>query len=234
MAKTKRTAVLIHGCHLQANLKGKVWEDIVWGLDDAGKPTRAGRALKGLEVFLGNEAELLIFSTGASERDGVKEGEYTRNWALEHAEDVLTALDQHVDGGLLFRQLLLDPERCLLDLESQNTRQECERNFRLCVARGIERVIIVSSAWHIERCHAEALKVAKAMRDAGEEVPEVIAIGDHSSTEGIVIVEPSHRGDQTPNEFSQILGGNLYRVPATELESFQAELRALFAKYVPN
>lgn len=234
MAKIVRTAVLIHGCHLQANLKGKVWEEIVWGLDKESRPTLAGRALKGLEVFLRYGAELLIFSTGASERDGVKEGEYTRNWALEHAEEVLTALDHHVIGVPLFRQLLLDPERCLLDLESQNTRQECERNFRLCVERGIERIIIVSSAWHIERCHAEALKVAKAMRDAGEQVPEVVAIGDHGSTEGIVIVEPSHRGDQPLNEFSQILGSGLYRVPASELEPFQAELRALFAKYVPS
>src|SRR3989344_4519748 len=134
-----RTAVLIHGCHLQAQLGEQDWESIVWDYRPDGRISLRGRAAMGIKVALDYHAELLIFSTGASERDGVKEGEFTRNFGLEHCEavaDIVGYSTQEVKAALTAAEL---------DLESQNTREECERNFRIAASRGIARIILVSS-----------------------------------------------------------------------------------------
>ena len=119
----------------------------------------------GLKIAFEEDAELIIFSTGASERSGKKEGEYTRDWALAHVETLAPLTGWELLPEALEQFINEDTE---LDLESQNTTQECERNFRLCTERGIERVILVSSPWHIQRCHTEALKVSERMRANGE------------------------------------------------------------------
>lgn len=222
MKTSPRTAVLIHGCHLQAGLKGKDWETIVWG---DGKPTLDGRGTMGIKVALDLDAELVIFSTGASELEGTKEGEYTYQYALNHLWEIAAAVGygEHEVHDLLASR----PE---LDLESQNTREECDRNFRLCASRGIERIVIVSSPWHIQRCHTEALKVAEVLRGEGVAVPEIMAIASHGPTEGVVVLEPSHRGDQPVNRYAE-LGARLFKVPETDRKDFEHRLGALLADY---
>lgn len=223
----KKTAVLIHGCHLQADQNGSPWEAIVWGLDSDGLPTLRGRGTMGLKVAFDNDAELVIFSTGASERDGLKEGEYTRNWAMGHIDELAKMTGWHdMPEGL--EQFI--GVRGELDLESQNTREECERNFRLCAEHGIERVFIVSSPWHIQRCHTEALKVAEAMRAGGEDVPEIIAVASHGSTEGLVILEPLHRGDM-PKTIWHLLGVRFFRIKEAARASFEQGLNALLVDH---
>jgi hypothetical protein len=220
-----RTAVLIHGCHLAAQLGPYDWESIVWDYGPDKRVSLEGRATMGIKVALDYAAELLIFSTGASERNGVKEGEYTRNFAIEHHRIIADVIgyEQEEVSSLLARSEL--------DLESQNTRGECERNFRLCAKRGIERIVLVSSPWHIERCLAEALKVADAMRIEGETVPDIIAIASYGGgAEKIVILEPSHRGDQKPNRFAE-LGARFFRVPGDNRDTFEAELDALLTRH---
>lgn len=225
-----RVAVLIHGCHLQALLIGEAgverWEDIVWGIDDTtGNLSLRGRATMGIKIAFDNAADLVIFSTGASEREGVKEGQYTYNWALENLERLARVLD--VGENLLGAYL---PKFGEVDDESQNTREECNRNFRLCADRGIDRVILVSSPWHIQRCHTEALKVAESLRLEGIEVPQIMTVASHGSTNGIVILEPPHRGDR-PRTIWHDLASRFFRVPESRMESFAHELGELFAQY---
>lgn len=213
------SAVLVHGCHLQADLNGKKWEDIVWAPDANGIPTLYGRATMGLKKARDLSAEILVFSTGASEIDGVKEGEYTYRYALDHA-DVLWEL-----LGFPSRQDYSEwlEEVRVLDIVSQNTTEECSRNFRMCATLGITQVTLVSSPWHIERSHAEALKVAEEMRAAGETVPEIQAVASYGSTEGIVILEPPHRGDR-PKTNWHILCRRLFRVPESLMGVVEREI----------
>lgn len=225
-----RVAVLIHGCHLQALMIGDAgverWEDIVWGIDDTtGKPSLRGRATMGIKVAYENDADLVIFSTGASEREGVKEGRYTYNWALENLERLANTLDMNEDILGAYLQSFGE-----VDDESQNTREECERNFRLCARVGIDRIVLVSSPWHIQRCHTEALKVAEALRLEGVDVPQIVAVASHGSTKGIVILEPPHRGDR-PRTIWHDLAPRFFRVPESRIESFAHELGELFAQY---
>jgi hypothetical protein len=218
-----RTAVLQHGCHLQADLNGKTWEEVVWGLKD-GTPSLEGRGVMAMRVAYQYGAEFVIFSTGASERNGLKEGEYTRTYAYNHLEDVAAA------ALMLPTDLLKILQSSELDLESQNTREELERNFRLCTERGIGRVILVSSAWHIERCHAEALKVARTMRLAGETVPAIVAIGDYADTEGLVILEPPHRGDR-PKTPWHLLAPRLFKIPPHLIDQAANKIDAVLKGY---
>lgn len=221
-----RTAVLIHGCHLQADLNGKKWEDIVWGLDTCMRPTLSGRGTMGVKIAIEYGAELLIFSTGASERDGVKEGRYTYDFARSLGSALADAVGL-ADTNYLAQFLESKSE---LDLESQNTREECERNFRLCAASGIKRIILVSSAWHIERCHAEALNVAERMRETGETAPEILAVASHGSTQDLVVFEPPHRGDRPRTEF-HMLGRRFFRIPDERIPLFEADLDRLLTSY---
>jgi hypothetical protein len=215
------TAVLIHGCHLQADLNGKSWEEIAFGVVGDGKPTLAGRVTMGIKIALRESASKIIFSTGASERDYIKEGLYTFNWAAAHASDIAEAIENEEDHVYSYLHCFHE-----LDLESQNTREECERNFRLCAEAGIEKVILVSSPWHIQRCHTEALKVAQSMRDDGEKVPRIQAEASYGSTEGVVILEPSHRGDQQKNNFAK-LGVRFFKVKPNQVDTFETGLHEL-------
>lgn len=226
-----RVAVLIHGCHLQALLSGETgterWEDIVWGLDSEGNPSLSGRATMGLKVAFDHEAEFVIFSTGASERDGKKEGEYTRDWALGAYERLAPVVGYEMSPTSLEAYLMDATE---LDIVSQNTREECNRNFRLCAERGISRVILVSSPWHIQRCHTEALKVAEELRLEGIDVPEIMAVASHGSTNGVVILEPPHRGDR-PRTVWHELAPRFFKVPEERLHAFFSEALELFEAY---
>lgn len=220
----KRTAVLVHGCHLQADCNGENWEQIVWGLA-ARRPTLYGRATMGLKVALNEGAELVIFSTGASERNGVKEGEYTFRYALVYTKILAEEL-----GVSLERLDELLRQQVELDLESQNTTQECTRNLTLCAKRGIETVKLVSSAWHIERCHAEALSVAETLRQDGVAVPHIEAVGSYGSARQVTILEPPHRGDRPRTRWHE-LARAFFKVPEDKRLAFEADFEKLVSKY---
>ncbi len=217
-----KKAVLIHGCHLQADLNGQTWEGLVWGLVD-GKPTLSGRATMGIKIALMDGAERVVFSTGASERDGLKEGEYTYQWALKHARDLskLLGVSASYLRGYLRRV-------SVLDLESQNTAQECTRNFTSAVADGFETITLVSSPWHVQRCLTEALKAVETMRAEGKTIPRIKAEASYGSTEGIVILEPSHRGDQPKTNWAIILRG-VFGIKEDKRVQAESDIAAIIA-----
>ncbi|MEK7153210.1 MAG: hypothetical protein AAB834_04635, partial [Patescibacteria group bacterium] len=185
----RKTAVLIHGCHLQANLNGQNWESIAFGSEDGTSVTLEGRAVMGIKVALDSVAAVVIFSTGASERSGVKEAQYTFNHAQARIEVIAQAV-----GHPAARVERLLRQQVDLDLVSQNTYEECQRTFERCREWNVEQIIFVSSPWHIQRCLTEGLKVANEMRQNGHRVPEVQATASYGPVEGVVVLEPSHRG----------------------------------------
>ncbi len=83
MISKSPTAVLIHGHHLQA----PNWEIFVWGTEGL---REVGRIPRGIEVAVKEDAELIIWGTGASvdPETGKKESEYTYSFALDHAEEL--------------------------------------------------------------------------------------------------------------------------------------------------
>lgn len=207
---------------MQADLNGMSWEDIVWGSETGA--TLSGRAVMGIKIALDLDAKLLLFPTGASVRDGVKEGAYTYQEACARVEAIA-----HTGGYPKEQVRALLEEHAEVELESQNTREECEYNFRRCIALGIERIVLVSSPWHIERCLVEAFKVAGTMRASGEAVPEIFATASHGSTEGVVVLEPSHRGDVPKNTYPA-LGARFFKVPEEKREVFEQKFDQLLSE----
>lgn len=182
------TAVLIHGCHLQANLDDKGWAEIVLG---AGEPDPLyGRVPMGLHVAFEYDADCIIFGTGASSYEGMSEAACTHNAALGYLSSLSSRyqrkLERLVKGAVLLEDV-------------KTTQEEVREAIDMCVRREYERLIIVSSPWHIPRCHAEALNEVERLRQWGVDfLPEIIAVGSHGPTEEVAISEPPHRGDR-PN-----------------------------------
>ena len=143
----KKTAILVHGCHLQAN----EWEKMIWGDPKNGL---LGRVPRALELFDSEKADLLYFGTGESEKDGLKESEYTLSYAVEHAAELsrFSKMDAP-DIEKWFREVSVS------DTESQNTGEEIRLAAVECKERGIERMILVSSPTHISRCLLTAEKL---------------------------------------------------------------------------
>jgi hypothetical protein len=213
MAHSIRCAVLVHGCHLQANQ----WERIVWGEP----PNLLGRFPKAVLVAWEQEAELVIFGTGASIKDGQKEGEYTLNFGLAQWTKLadFSVFKQYTSMQLeQLRRWFL--ERVLLELESQNTVQEVTNALKICQQRGLNQILQLSSPTHISRCIRDALKVSDAMREeekkkkypwhGGKDAPpdslSMLLSRVYATTSDtcyanctigdVVIVEPPHRGDR--------------------------------------
>lgn len=219
--------VLIHGCHLQADLAGRSWQNLIWGSDDPSTPTLAGRVVMGIYVALHRQARLVTFSTGASEIDGVKEGEYTRNFVYQNIDALAELLSKKLnyifDGNDLRSWL---ERRSVLDLESQNTVEETESNLALALSRKCKEVIGVTNAFHAPRCLA-GLQAARINHDSPLLISVIPAFDDGSET---VIIEVPHRGDQlkTPRH---LLAKELFKVPAAKVAEFAPQYRELVGRF---
>ena len=226
----KKVAVLIHGSHMRANLRGQDWDQINLGYEN-GKPSLKGRLLMGIRVALEFNAELILYGTGSSERDGVIEAQYSLNKTLE-LEDALTAL-LHLaeDEKASFKQWLL--ARAELDLKSQTTVEECRNNIDTCIEKGIERLVLVSSPWHIERCLAEAFAYTELLREEGKTPPEIFGTASHGSTEGVLVLEPSHRGDRPHLRWNE-LAKLFFKIPEEKISAFEKDVETLCAGYVKD
>lgn len=183
------TAVLVHGCHLQA----RRWDNIIWG--DPGNGV-LGRVPKGILEALKWDAKMIVFSTGASERDGLKEGEYIYHYGLERLEQLAPLTGMSVNR---LRMWLQDVAR--LELTSVNTKTEVLASAQLAKNCGVERLVLVSSPTHIMRCHQAAISVCQTNPELRFLLKNLYATASDTSyadsvVDDVVILEPPHRGDR--------------------------------------
>ena len=223
-----KTAVLIHGCHLEA----VGWENIVWGNPREGI---LGRAPRGLLEAYRRDAALVIWGTGASQKDGKKESRYTFDYTMGRLGELATI---PVSGPTYpvepLRGFLLS--RSALDIETQNTTEEIRAALDLCTQRGIEELYLVSSPTHVARCLQEATKLL-AERGNNHDVlvyatPSDTCFAD-STPADVVIVEPPHRGDmplwQTYRYVRAMFG--ILRQGSGRFQGFLFDLGDLLKKY---
>ncbi len=140
--KTK-VAVLIHGYSiLRTN-----WEEVVWG-DPSGD--LMGRLPKGALTAIEERAEVLVFGTGSSEKDGKIEAAWMRDTLFERFSQLAEFS--------AFRGIRLEEfkdrlkEISVLETKSQNTKEEARLVGEILLKKGVNKVIIVSSPDHISRC----------------------------------------------------------------------------------
>jgi hypothetical protein len=216
-----KTAILIHGCHVDATN----WENIMWG-----DPARGvfGRVPRALQLLNTEHASLLCWGTGASERDGVKEAQYIFDYTVKRVHALPQFNGKAASEVVAY---LLDISH--IDVESQNTSQEVEAAARACKAAQVERLILVSSPTHISRCllEAEKLRAVGGLRGI-----EVFATSSDtcyadSTVADVLIVEPPHRGDRSEVPTSEVLRRVMRRLrDKVNGESFWQELEGLLGR----
>jgi hypothetical protein len=219
------TAILIHGCHLQA----KGWHHIVWGDPANGI---LGRVPKGVQEARRWNASTIVFPTGASEKEGVKEGKYTLRYALDRVGE-LTGL------------LRMDPEaiadwlatRAVLDVTSQDTRTEVLASARIAHDRGDTSIVLVSCRSHIMRCLKEAISVLEKEPTLSRFLNNLYATAadttyDGTTVDDVFVLEPPHRGDRPDVPiYKNALRINELRRDPKRAALFNEEFGALLERY---
>ncbi len=201
---THRTAVLIHGFHVDSRLGAAIWDDLVLGHLDDGRLD--GRATYGVSLALNLDADLVVFSTGASERDGLKEAEYTYRAVQRRIEKISECLG--VTADYLFEWLA---PRVELDTVSQNTSEELNRNLRLCAERGCWQVYLVTNRFHAPRALANANDVRGRLGLGGK--MRIFASTPDDGTPAPVIFEPATRPDRPSHDWHGTLP-EIFSIPA--------------------
>lgn len=190
-----RTAVIVHGLHLQA----QNWFEIAFGKLEQGKLKKGklGRIPAGIMAALDYGAELVIWSTGASQKDGLLEAEYTHKTAIEHIDVLTTFFEEETLYTPAEVQSVLH-ERSTFDTTSQNTVEELRNITSFCEGRDIEQLVMVSSPTHMARCFQEYMNVRYERPDLRLRL--ALASADTcykgSVPSDVIIVEPPHRGDR--------------------------------------
>lgn len=195
-----KTGILVHGLFLQAN----GWEQIVWGEP----PYKLGSLPKAVEIMLSlglDNIGHVVFGTGASEREGMKEAEYThlqlqaatKMRRLEAYPSITRQNDFKSTRGLVLLSKLIDS--ATLELEAQNTVEEIANAAQHFKRHGCKLIV------HIPTCGSHAPRCAKTLLQVKSKgkIPDdqiwMLAAPDttfaDSTIDDVVIVEPPHRAD---------------------------------------
>jgi len=186
--------VLCHGAHLNANN----WYELVMGDIDQ---DIIGRAPRAIEVALVHGASAIIWATGASEKDGVKEAVYTYDCVMQELASIhLYLVRTHVSlSGMSLSELRARINvLSVFDEVTQNTTEEVAYAATVAKAYGCPVVVQVSSPTHIQRCYAESVKLNFTASPTSQ-VFFIPVVSDtcflDSTPADVVVSEPPHRGD---------------------------------------
>lgn len=191
----ERVGVLSHGYHTGA----PNWEEIIWGKP----PDALGRAPKAVQIALRENAELIVFGTGASEKDGMKEAEYIIYYLFKNFSR-LQEFSAFSSVNLVTLQKKITGI-CVPETFSQNTAEEVHFAGGIFYNHRIEKVYQVSSPFHIFRCHRDAIVAFKKEPSLNVLLPGLAAVASETGPDpaGTIILEPPHRPDRPAS--------NLYR-----------------------
>lgn len=232
-AQRRKTGILVHGHNLHAGQ----WEDVTWGAP----PERIGRVPMGVLVALSEQADVMVFGSGASEKDGLIESEATARLLWERFDElagfaVFKGWENELTrphGADRFRQRI---ESILhLDRASKNTRDEIAHAGRVFVERDVERVIMVSSPTHLPRCLRDACAIygedgdMSGLRRELYAAPSVTGYPGYTA-EDVVIFEPPHRPDRPGTDLSRVVA-RAHNIPENLRERFIRRLDDLLQEF---
>ena len=232
-AHRRKTGILIHGYNLHAGQ----WEDVTWGAP----PERIGRVPMGVLVALSEQADVMVFGSGASKKDGMLESEATARLLWERFEELAgfavlndreTELNRRPVAGRMRQRI----ESILhLDRASKNTRDEIAYAGRVFVERDVERVILVSSPTHLPRCLRDACAIYGEDGDMSGLLRELYAAPSVTGYPGytaddVAIFEPPHRPDRPGADMSRVVA-RAHDIPENQRERFVRRLDDLLQEF---
>jgi hypothetical protein len=217
-----RTGILCHGRHVLANN----WELHQWGDQEK---NLLGQILKTLILSYQERPEVVIFGTGASEKDGLKESEYTLKYMFDNFEKVAKFNQfNNIDLGFLKDYMI---HHSVPEKKSQNTFEEIKYAGEIFLDYNIEKVIIVSNPDHISRCMQMAHQVyqqtkLKSLENLFASQSEIGYDGTNNLTSKII--EMPHRGDDvSPNILKPI--GEYFKLPLEKKRKFTQLITNFFS-----
>lgn len=210
-----KTAVLIHGLHLEAHS----WESLVWGNLAGGT---WGTVPRGVEYAWRIQADVLVWGSGASECDGKKEAEVTYALALAHIEELAKLCSTDAARLKSFIEA-----RSVRDIEAKDTAGEVRNTFELCLLRDISEIVLVPVGSQVPIASRRALALSLEDKKYSVFRHRVLIVPSDGVYEGtsmqdIVIFAPPHRGDRVANP-SHILARKTLNVIQKLSKSKQAE-----------
>lgn len=238
-----KIGILVHGRHVEA----VNWEELVWGVP----PDKMGSLPKMLQVILQRGVDhigAIVFGTGASERDGLKEAEFTKLLLRQHIYDFRQfALIRRLSKGLVaperqWLQELLDNIIC--ETTSQNTVEEIAAAAKIFASRNITEVIQITCGSHAPRCLRDMLQARHDGLIPADQmwlvVPDDMTyFGPQGPTSisDVAIIEPPHRGDDPT--MGQLVHAyqvvpEIFRVPAGERPALLSEFSRAIQSRIPK
>ena len=229
----RKTGILVHGYNLNAGQ----WESVVWGESR----DRVGRVPMGVFVALCEQADVMVFGSGASRKDGLLESEATVQLLWERFDELagfsvfenyLGELKHPPSAGRIRQRI----ESILhLDTESRNTRDEIAHAGEVFVDLDVERVILVSSPTHLPRCLRDACTIygengkMSHLRQGLYATPSVTGYPGYSADD-VAIFEPPHRPDRPGSNLSRLVA-RVHDLPDNARERFVRRMEDLLQEF---
>lgn len=238
-----RTGILVHGLVLGA----KGWENMIWGH----APDQMGRIPKAIQESLKHNTVLMYFGSGNTKKDGLTDGQIAFKTLVDRQKRLLefTALkrlsqtvprvefvdDARTRGSVYFFGRKVD---VVIDKRPCTTVGELRNAAEIFTERGIEQVVLVSSATHVQRCLRDAIVVFNDKKYAGKYkklAQNIIAVSadtgyNGASADDVVIFEPPHRPDRPSYPLHHLAKG-LFRVNPKKLSAFGKKFEKLVGEH---
>lgn len=192
--------ILVHGRHVEAI----GWEKLVWGEP----PYKLGSVPTMVRVVLdkmlgGVDVRAIVFGTGASEKDGLKEAEYTKRFLMENIERLreFSPIANHpcYKSAYDFRYLKDHLSGIICETKSQNTDEEVVNAAVIFSDYDVDEVVQISCSSHLPRCLVCQCKAREAGKIPPEQpwyaIPDGVTFGGVPVGKSVVILEAPHRGD---------------------------------------
>ncbi len=190
--------ILVHGRHVGA----LGWEKLMWGCPTEDKFGSLTRMV--LEVLDRGQENIgtIIFGTGTSEHDGLKEAECMKQYLQKNFTKLseFSTIKEHPrfqsSDDIAHLSKLIDNIFC--EIKSKNTAQEVRNAAKIFAKNDCKEIYHISCSSHISRCVLDMKKawargeIPKDQRWYG--APDDMTF-EGTSLEDVVVVEPPHRGD---------------------------------------
>lgn len=195
----------------------------------------------GVFVALCEQAEVMVFGSGASMKDRLLESEATARLLRERFDELagFEIFEKHLPEPAHPNSLGRYRERIesalCLDTVSQNTREEIAHAGQVFVDQGVERVILVSSPTHLPRCLRDACAIFEENRELSRlrhslyAVPSITGYAGYSAAD-VAIFEPPHRPDRSGPNISGVVA-RIHDIPESGRERFARRLDDLLAEF---
>lgn len=202
----KNNGILCHGRHLEAIN----WELHQWGDSENGL---LGQIAKTCLLTQKHNPSVVVFGTGASEKDGIKEADYTIRYMMDNFEN-LKDFSQFEGVDLIKLQNTMN-KISVAETTSKDTYTEIKAAGKIFSNKGVGTLYIVSNPDHILRCGQLSHQIYQE-GDISFLDEFLLAPSDvgYNGTKYLTskVIEMPHRGDDKSPNLSGVIG-NYFRLP---------------------